>query len=118
MLRTSENSVNRKFSLPQHPGPESLAATVDEARPQPRDDPRPLLATDIVVVDVRSGELVVVGSRAALKVDRVAASQPAVYSKRLVTVRLVDRSYRLDRYSSAAIILDAGDLRCGLTGYG
>src|SRR5215208_137149 len=110
MLRTSENSVNRKFSLPQHPGPESLAATVDEARPQPRDDPRTLLATDIVVVDVRSGELIVVGSRAALEGYRLAAPQPSIHPEGLVTVGSIERSHRLDRYCSVAVVLDVGSL--------
>ena len=59
----------------------SLAATVDEARPRPREDPRTLLATDVVVVDVRSGELVVVGPRAALKRYRVSAPQSSVHPK-------------------------------------
>jgi hypothetical protein len=39
-----------------------LAATIAEARTCPRDDPSTLLATNVVVVDVRACERVVVSS--------------------------------------------------------
>jgi hypothetical protein len=82
------------------------------------DDPRTLLATDVVVVDVRSGELVAVGSRATLERYRLAAPQPAVHPEGFVTVGSIDRSHRLDRYSSVAVVLDVGSLWRGRARYG
>src|SRR5215208_566445 len=98
--------------------PWSLAATVDEARPRPRDNPRAFLATDVIIVDKRSGELVVVGSRAALEGYRVAAPQLPVHLEGLVTVGSIDRSHHLDRYCSVAVVLYVGSLGCGLARYG
>src|SRR5215208_835410 len=90
--------------------PWSLAATVDEVRPRPRDNPRAFLATDVIIVDKRSGELVVVGSRAALEGYRVAAPQLPVHLEGLVTVGSIDLRCRAAGGRSLADVARGGRL--------
>src|ERR671917_180181 len=88
-----------------------LAAAVGEARTRLRDDPCPFLATDVVVVDVRSGEHVPVGTGAALEGHGLTRPELAPYPERFVAEGLVDRPYCLYRYGPVAVVLDAGGLR-------